>query len=235
MYAEFQIEAPFFELGPKAYLYGDDLVALAVFADELSVEYGVKIILTPQAVDIPRLVASTSELLIFAQHMDPVRVGRGNGLVLPEAIRSAGAVGTLLNHAEKPLSPDVLLDTIARADEVGLASMVCAGGVPEVERVSRMAPNIIIAETPDLIGAGSTAMQDRPSIPAINDLVSEINPKIRVLHAAGISNGKDVYDIICAGAQATGSSSGVLRAKDPFSMLEEMISNVRLAWDETHH
>jgi triosephosphate isomerase len=233
MYSEFQIEAPFFELGPKGYIFGDDLEALAVFADELSATYGVKIILTPQAVDIPRLVVATSELLIFAQHMDPVRIGRGNGLVLPEALKAAGSDGVLLNHAEKPLSPDILRETIARADEVGLASMVCAGDLTEVEQVSRMAPNIIIAESPDLIGVGSTSPEERPSIPTINRIVSGINPGIKVLHAAGISNGKDVYDIISAGAEGTGSSSGVLKAENPFSMLEDMISNVRLAWDET--
>lgn len=234
MISEFALEAPFFELGPKAYIFGDELVALARHADALSAKYDVRIILTPQAVDIPRLVKETSHLLIFAQHMDPVRIGRGNGSVLPEALKAAGAVGTMLNHAEKPLTPDVLEETISRADEVGLATLVCAGDLGEVERISRLAPNIIIAEAPELIGAGSTAAEDRPNIPGINRLVQGISPDTRVLHAAGISNGKDVYDIIAAGAEATGSSSGVLKAMDPFSMLEEMISSVRKAWDQTH-
>jgi len=234
MISEFALEAPFFELGPKAYIFGDDLVALARHADAISAKYDVRIILTPQAVDIPRLVKETSHLLIFAQHMDPVRIGRGNGSVLPEALKVAGAVGTMLNHAEKPLTPDVLAETISRADEVGLATLVCAGDLREVEQISRLAPNIIIAEAPELIGVGSTAAEDRPNIPAINRLVQGISPHTRVLHAAGISNGKDVYDIIAAGAEATGSSSGVLKAADPFSMLEEMISGVRTAWDQTH-
>lgn len=234
MYSEFAIDEPFFELGPKAYIFGDELLALARHADALSDRYGVRIILTPQTVDIPRLVKETSNLLIFAQHMDPVRIGRGNGSVLPEALKAAGAVGTMLNHAEKPLPPDVLAETISRADEVGLATLVCAGDYAEVERISRLAPNIIIAESPDLIGAGSTSAKDRPSIPAINQLVKGISPETRVLHAAGISNGKDVYEIIAAGAVATGSTSGVLKAPDPSLMLEEMISNVRKAWDQTH-
>lgn len=234
MISDFALEAPFFELGPKAYIFGDELVSLARHADSLSVQYDVRIILTPQTVDIPRLVEETSHLLIFAQHMDPVRIGRGNGSVLPEALKAAGVKGTMLNHAEKPLDPDVLAETISRADEVGLATLVCAGDLQEVKRISRLAPNIIIAEAPELIGVGSTAAEDRPNIPAINRMVEEISPKTRVLHAAGISNGKDVYDIIAAGAEATGSSSGVLKAPDPFSMLEEMLSNIRLAWNQTH-
>jgi triosephosphate isomerase len=177
MISGFELEAPFFELGPKAYLYGERLLALARHADALSAQYDVRIILTPQAVDIPELVEETSNLLIFAQHMDPVRVGRGNGSVLPEALKAAGAKGTMLNHAEKPLSPHVLAETILRADEVGLATLVCAGNVQEVERVSRLAPNIIIAESPELIGVGSTSAEDRPSIPAINQLVHGLSPK----------------------------------------------------------
>ena len=55
-----------------------------------------------------------------------------------------------------------------------------------------------------------------------------------MLHGAGISSGKDVYAIIAAGAQGTGSTSGVIKAPDPFAMLEEMIRSVRQAWDDTH-
>jgi triosephosphate isomerase len=230
----FQLEPPFFELGPKAYLFGTRVLDLARFADQVSVKYAVPIILTPQYVDIPLLVKETSNLLIFAQHMDPLRIGRGIGAVLPEALKSAGAAGTLLNHAEKPLPQPVLQETIQRADEVGLASMVCAGSMVEVEAVSKMGPNIIIAEAPELIGTGQRAGSDLENIEKINDLVWSINPDIYVLHAAGISSGQDVYNVIARGAQATGSTSGVLMAEEPFEMLEEMISSVRRAWDDTH-
>jgi triosephosphate isomerase len=235
MYPGLDLSPPFFELGPKAYLFGEGVLELARFADVLSAKYEVPIIMTPQYVDIPLLVQETTNLLIFAQHMDPLRVGRGIGSVLPEAIKAAGAVGTLLNHAEKPLSLKVLRATIQRADELGLASMVCAGNLKEVEAVSRMNPNILIAESPDFIGTGRRAAQDRENIQTINQLVWNINPNIRILHAAGISNGKDVYDVIVSGAQATGSTSGVLNAPDPFAMLEDMIRCVREAWNDTHH
>ena len=55
-----------------------------------------------------------------------------------------------------------------------------------------------------------------------------------VLTAAGISNGDDVYNTIIAGADATGSSSGVAKAKDRAAMVDEMISAVRRAWNERH-
>ena len=62
--------------------------------------------------------------------------------------------------------------------------------------------------------------------------VKEVDPDIFVLQGAGISSGEDVYRVIRAGAEATGSSSGVVKAKDRAAMVDEMISAVRRAWDE---
>ena len=62
--------------------------------------------------------------------------------------------------------------------------------------------------------------------------VKDIDPEILVLTAAGIANGNDVYNTIIAGADATGSSSGVAKAKDRAAMVDEMISAVRRAWNE---
>jgi triosephosphate isomerase (TIM) len=234
MFRGIQITPPFFEIGPKAYLFGKDVLKLAIHADRMSVIYHVQIIFTPQYVDIPILAQTTENLLIFAQHMDYLPIGRGVGSVLPEAVKAAGATGVLLNHAEKKLPLDDLERTIQRADEVGLASMVCADDLDEAVKVAHMSPNIIIAESPDLIGVGKRADNDHETIAKINEAIWGINPEIRILHGAGISCGQDVYDIIAAGSQAAGSTSGIIKADDPFAMLEEMICSVRMAWDKTH-
>ena len=52
--------------------------------------------------------------------------------------------------------------------------------------------------------------------------------------AAGIAGGEDVYNTIMAGADATGSSSGVAKASDRPAMVDEMISACRRAWNERH-
>ena len=191
-------------------------------------------IITPQYVDIPILACEMENVLVFAQHMDSLEVGRGVGSVLPEALKAAGAVGVLLNHAEKRLSKDELERTIKRADKVGLATMACADTLEDAAVIAHMDPNIIIAESPALIGGGKRDAHDQSAIGRINEAVWEINPDIRVLHGAGISSGRDVYDIMAAGAQGTGSTSGIILANDPFAMLEEMIRSVRKAWDDTH-
>ncbi len=234
MYPGLQITPPFFEIGPKAYLFGEQAMELARHADVMSQRYDVLIILTPQYVDIWPIARQMERVLVFAQHMDSLRIGRGIGSVLPEAVKAAGAAGVLLNHVEKRLPPNELAETMRRADEVGLATMVCADNLADAATVAKMQPNIIIAEAPELIGAGQRQPDDPEMIKSVNQAVWEVNPAIRVLHGAGISSGRDVYEVIAAGAQGTGSTSGILKAADPLAMLEEMISAARQAWDDTH-
>jgi triosephosphate isomerase (TIM) len=234
MYPGLKITPPFFEIGPKAFLYDQAVLDLARHAAEISRKYDVRIIFTPQSVDIRLVVEKTGDLLVFAQHMDSLPVGRGVGSVLPEAVKAAGAVGVLLNHVEKRLSMQELERTINRADEVGLASMACADTLNDAVIIARMAPNIIIVESPDMIGGGKRAENDREAVARINATIWGINPEIRVLHGAGITCGQDVYNIIKAGSQAAGSTSGIIKAPDPFAMLEEMIRAEREAWDQIH-
>ena len=68
-----------------------------------------------------------------------------------------------------------------------------------------------------------------------NDLVRAIDPRIRVLHGAGISGPKDVTEIVAMGAEATGCTSAVVKAADPAAALEAMIRAMREAWDRAHH
>jgi triosephosphate isomerase len=234
MYRGLKITPPFFEIGPKAYLYGREVLKLARHADKTGKKYDVQMIITPQYVDIPMLARELENVLVFAQHMDSLEVGRGVGSVLPEALKAAGAVGVMLNHAEKRLSNDELKRAIKRADQIGLATMVCADTLEDAAVIAQMEPNIIIAESPDLIGVGGRDEKDRLAIRCINETVWKINPDICVLHGAGIRCARDVYDVIKAGAQGTGSTSGIILSNDPFGMVEEMARSVREAWDITH-
>ncbi len=232
MYQEFKIKPPFFEVGPKALMYGERMLKLAKALDKIAIKYDVDIIVTPQYTDIRLLADNTERILVFAQHMDYLPVGRGLGSVLPEAVKAAGAVGVMLNHAEKKLTLPEIEKTIARADEVGLATIVCADTVEELKTIAKMGPNLLVAEPTELIGTGVTS--DENYVRDTIETVRAINPKIMVLQGAGISNGQDVYNTIKLGAQATGSTSGILKAADPEAMAEEMIAALRRAWDELH-
>jgi triosephosphate isomerase len=231
---EIEIRPPFFEVGPKAYMYGRQLLDLARRADALSRAHDVQVIVTPQAIDVAAVAAAVERVLVFAQHMDSLRPGRGVGSVLPEAVRAAGARGVLLNHVERRLSLPELARTIHRADEVGLATMVCADDLTDAVSIAELAPNVIIVEAPVLIAGGKRDAADREAIASTNAAIWRVNPAIRVLHGAGISNARDVYDVMAAGAQATGSSSAIFTAPDPGAMLEAMIRSVRDAWNQAH-
>ena len=232
MYKGLKIKPPFFEIGPKAFIYGEEMLRLAKVIDKTAMKYDADIIVTPQYTDISLLANNTERIFVFAQHMDPLYPGRGLGSVLPEAVKAAGAVGVMLNHAEKPLSPEVLEQTIKRADEVGLGTIVCADTVEDVKNIAKMAPNIIVAEPTELIGTGITS--DSSYVTETIKTVEAINPDIMVLQGAGISNGQDVYNTIKLGAQATGTTSGIMKSDRPYEMVEEMIYNLRKAWDELH-
>ncbi len=225
-----KIKPPFFEIGPKAIIYGEEMLKLAKVIDKTAMKYDVDVIVTPQYTDIKLLADNTERIFVFAQHMDYLVPGRGLGSVLPEAVKAAGASGVMLNHAEKPLTLDVVEKTIRRAEEVGLATIVCADTVEDVKAIAKMNPDMIVAEPTELIGTG-TKSDSNYVIDTINT-VKEINENIMVLQGAGISNGEDVYNTIKLGALATGSTSGILKAADPYAMVEEMLYNLRKAWDE---
>ncbi len=226
------IKPPFFEIGPKSYLYGDDILNLAIAADKASEKYGVDIIFTTPLVDIRRIKEATKNIHVFAPHMDPIYPGRGLADTLPESLVAAGAEGVMLNHCEKPLSFDTLKETIKRAEEVGLTTIVCADSMADASKIATLAPDIIVAEPSELIGTGVSVGEEY--VKAATDAVHSVNKDILVLTAAGIANGEDVYNTIISGADATGSSSGVAKAEDRAAMVDEMISSVRRAWDDLH-
>ena len=228
-----KIQAPFFEIGPKSYLYGDDILSLAKAADAASKKYDVDIIFTCPVVDIRRVKENTDRIHVFAPHMDPIPVGRGLADILPESLVAAGAEGVMLNHVEKPVTFEVLAETIRRAEEVGLTTIVCADSMADASKIASLHPDIIVAEPSELIGTGVSVGPEY--VEAATKCVKSVDPAILVLTAAGIANGTDVYNTIIAGADATGSSSGVAKAADRAAMVDEMIAAVRKAWDERHN
>ncbi len=229
------LHAPLFEIGLKGYAYGLEAVRLARAADELSDEFGVSIIFDPQAVDIPAVARETRHLLVFAQHMDPVSSGRGVGSVLAEAIKEAGAVGTMLNHSERRMTLTDINRALGRAREVGLATMVYADSPEEAAALAILGPDIILAEPPELIATSrSAATEMRGFVEKSVELVGLINPEIIVMCGAGVQTPADVAAMIGLGLGGTGSSSGILRAADPVATMRSMIAAMHQAWLELH-
>jgi triosephosphate isomerase len=230
-----RIRPPVFEVGLKGYCWGAEAVRLAVEADRLAAELGVSVIFDPQAVDIPAVAAATSRVLVFAQHMDPVTPGRGVGLVLAEALRDAGAVGTLLNHSEKPMTVGELRRAIERARATGLFTLVFADSPAEAAALAHLGPDIVLAEPPELIATGISAGNVMASFVAQTvAAVKAVDPAILVMSGAGVNGPDDVDRILRLGLDGTGSSSGILRAPDPVATMRAMLEATARAWHDTH-
>lgn len=232
MYTKCTIKAPFFEIGPKSYLYGDDVLDLALSADSAAEKYDVDIIFTTPIIELRRVKEATHRIHVFAPHMDSIKPGRGLADILPESLKAAGAEGVMLNHCEKPLTVAELKAAINRADEVGLATIVCADSIAEASAIAHLCPNIIVAEPTELIGTGKAS--DKEYVEASIKSVKDVNPDIMVLQGAGIKCYDDVYRNIYAGADATGSSSGIVALptrEERNKMVDDMIRAVRDAWN----
>ena len=162
-------------------------------------------------------------------------MGQVSEIYYPEALKEAGATGTLLNHAEKRITLSEIYKTIKRADEVGLATIVCADSPEEAAAIAHLNPNIILAEPPELIGTEkSVGKVQKEFISKTIAMVKIINPKIIICNSAGIRTADDVKEIIRLGAEATGSISGILKAKNPVKTMEEMVRALKEVWLEIH-
>ncbi len=225
-----KIKEPFFEYGPKCYMYGDTLLNIAKELDRLSEKYDVDIILDVPDTELKNIADNVKNVKVFSQHLDSVTVGKGMGKTLAEAVKATGAVGVMLNHAEHKLTLEEIEKAIKRADEVGLITMVCADSVEEVKAIAKLSPNILVAEPTELIGTGKPA--DKEYVDEVIRVIREINPEIMPFPSAGVTKGADCYNIVKAGASGSGCSSAIAKAENPAALAEEMISAVRRAYDE---
>ena len=132
--------------GPKA-------LELARVAEEVAKSENKNIVLVAQACDI-RLISQNCSLPVFAQHVDPVTYGAHTGHMLPEALKQAGASGTILNHAENKRQNDFLEKALIRAKEVGMVVMSCAESLERAEQIAGFSvkPDLIAIEPPELVG-----------------------------------------------------------------------------------
>jgi triosephosphate isomerase len=226
------LKVPFFEFGPKAYLYGEKMLALAEYGDELAVKFDVEIIIDPQTLDIPEMARRCKYVKVFSQHLDPIPVGRGMGTILPEALKAWGAQGTLLNHVEKRLSLTDLELAIRCSKELSLMTMVCADNSEQAVAMAMFSPDIIVVESPGLIGGGERKAENNALIEEINKRIRAVDPEIRILHSAGIKTAQDIYHVIASGSDGAGSSSALALAENPRQMFHDMVEAVRRAWDE---
>jgi len=201
---------------------GQKAIDFARIAEKVNEKTGISIAIAPQIIDIAAVTVS-SEAPVFAQHIDPIYYGKFTGHVLPEAVAEAGAYGTLLNHSEHQISLDQIEASIKRAKEVDLVTVVCADTVDSVKSIAMLGPDAIAIEPPELIGSGISVSSAQPEIVTGSvTAVKNINPDVKVLCGAGITNGEDASSALDLGAKGILVASGVVKAPDPYKALLEL-------------
>jgi triosephosphate isomerase len=205
----------------KTYLEstGKKAIELAKQAEKASKETGVNIIVVPQFVDLAK-VAETVEIPVFAQHIDPIKPGNSTGHILAESIIEAGAVGTLINHSERQLKLAEVDAIVRLTREKKLVSCVCTSNPSISAAVAYLNPDIISIEPPELIGTGVAVSQAQPdAVTNTIRLVRKVNDEAVILCGAGISRGEDVSIALKLGTHGVLVASGIVKAKDPYSVL----------------
>ena len=199
---------------------------LAAKADKVQRETDVCIGLAPQYTDIAQL-AKTTSLPIFAQHIDPITPGSSTGHILPEAVKEAGAKGTLINHSERRLKLAEIEAAIRRVKELNMISVVCANNAIVSASAAALKPSFIAIEPPELIGTGIPVSKAKPEIiTETAKLVREVNPDVTILCGAGISKGDDVSAALKLGTKGVLVASAIVKAKDPYRKLSEFAQAV---------
>lgn len=209
---------------------GGAAMSLARVAESVSRETDVSIVVIPQPTDIWR-ISREIPIPIFAQHIDPFEPGSHTGSVLPEAIREAGAIGTLINHSERRLPLERVASCIARARETGLISCVCSDSTELSARVALHRPELILIENPALIGSGRAVSRADPGI--ITQALREVraaDPGIGVICGAGISSADDVAAALELGVVGVGAASAIVKAREPRRMLSELAGALLANW-----
>lgn len=227
-----QIRTPYFEIGTKNYIYGDQVLEYAKAADAAAEKYDIDVLFITPCTEIRRVAENTKHLIVIAPYMDTLRPGRGMADILPEGLKAAGAQGVVINHCEKPMSLPAMKATIDRARELDFLVFACADTVAEAKAIANLHPDILNPEPSELIGGAGGGVSDMGYVKEVIQAIKEIDPNIMVEQAAGITNGQQVYDFIMAGSEAAGAASGIMNAEDPLAMIDEMIGATRRAADD---
>jgi triosephosphate isomerase len=200
---------------------GKNAIRLSRIAEEVSKESGINVAVVPQFTDLVK-VAETVSIPVFSQHIDAIAPGSFTGHVLLEAVKEAGAVGTLINHSERTLKLCDIEALIAKTRDSGLFSVVCTNNAAVSVAVSTFKPDIISLEPPELIGTGIPVSKAKPQVvtEAVKR-VKSINPNAVLLCGAGITKGEDVTAALNLGTMGVLVASGIVKAKCPKEVLME--------------
>lgn len=199
---------------------GEKAVRLAGICQEVesaSRRTKIKIIPVVQVVDLYRIKHQFPKIEVWIQHLDPFPPGKYTGWINFEAIKEAGASGTVLNHSEHRIPPGTVRQVIKKVKD--FKTLVCCKSTGQAERLAKFKPDFLAYEPPELIGSREKSVaSEKPE--AIGNLVKMVT--IPLIVGAGIHSRKDVEISLKMGAKGILVATDVVLAKNPKRELEDL-------------
>lgn len=187
----------------------------------------VSLAVCPQAADLWR-VSQATRLAVLAQHVDALAPGNGTGATLVDAIRDAGAAGSLLNHAERRLTLADVAASTARLRAAGLASVVCTDTAETTRAAASLGPHFVAIEPPELIGGDVSVTSADPGIVERSvHAAKTADASVRILCGAGVKTGHDLRKALELGADGILLASAITKAKEPGAALRDLLTGLR--------
>jgi len=204
---------------------GDKIIKLVKTAEKISKKYKVKIAIAPPQ-HLIGLVANSS-ILILAQHIDDSKVGSTTGFVIPELLKKSKVKGSLINHSEHRISSNNIQKLVLKLKELKMTSIVCVKDVVEVKKYSKLNPDYIAIEPPELIGSGKAVSKEKPElITKAAEAVKSAKNNTKLLCGAGIVSGEDVAKAIELGSKGILVASGIIKSKDWDKVITEFTKSM---------
>ena len=208
----------------KAYAQGagQEGVKLTKVLEEVSHETHVKVVPVVQILNA-ELIASSTSLDVWIQHIDPVSYGPYTGWTLPEEAVRVGIKGVFLNHSEHKFDNwEDLTKAVLRCREVDLRTLVFASDTEELKRVVQLKPTYIAYEPEELVGSTETSVSRAK--PEVIKEASKIAQEagIPLIVGAGVNCKDDVKIALELGASGVAVATDVVKAENPRAELVDL-------------
>ncbi len=222
------IKLPLFLVNFKTYenSFGDRAMSIVKILEEESKRYSVQFAIAAPATEISNL--SKHKVPVFAQHVDPIEPGAHTGWLLPEAVKSAGAIGSLINHSEHQVPLKQIKETVSRLKKLSMLSVVCVPDVKTAKKVAKFNPDFVAFEPPELVGGKYAVSEVEPDVvKKFSEAVRKVNPRVVPLCGAGIRDPEDVEAAISLGTQGVLVASCIMKSKNVKKTLKYMLRSFK--------
>ena len=199
---------------------GNEIIKFVKIAEKISKKFKVKIAIAPPQHLIG--LVSNSSITILAQHIDDSKIGSTTGFMIPELLKKSKVKGSLINHSEHRISSSEIKKLVLKLKELKMISILCVKDVAEAKRYSKLEPDYIAIEPPELIGSGRSVSTEKPELITKAAVAVKIaKNKTKLLCGAGIVSGKDVSKAIELGSKGILVASGIVKSKDWNKVISE--------------